>query len=277
MRNLLRANFSRLWRDKLFWVMLGGVAALLAAITLNNYIEDLRDGYTSTADEMLFYTPLMLSLAMAAFVPLHLGTEFSDGTIRNKLMVGCRRGSVYLAGFVTMTAAGWMTMLVGEAAALGLGLALFAAPALSAKAAFVLLGGAALTVTAFAALYTLIAMLVTSRAAASVVCLLLSISMLLGTAYLFSRLSEPEQWDGGFAVTADGEYVRMDPEPNPNYVSGAKRAAYDFLCDAIPTGQTVSLSSKAVGRAGRMAGCAGGLIVLCTGAGLIAFRKKDLK
>ena len=277
MRNLLRANFSRLWRDKLFWVMLGGVAALLAVITLNNYFDDLRAGYTSTADAWLFHSPLMLSFAMAAFVPLHLGTEFSDGTIRNKLMVGCRRGSIYLANFVTMTAAGWMAILVGEAVALGLGLALFAAPEMSAAGCLILLGGSALTVAAFSALYTLIAMLVTSRAASSVVCLLLSFSMVLGAASLFNRLAEPEQWDGVYGASEDGKIVLMDPEPNPNYVSGTKRAVYEFLCDAIPTGQAMSLGSKEVGRAGRMAGCAGGLIVLCTGAGLIAFRKKDLK
>ncbi len=281
MRKLLRANFSRLWRDKLFWLMLAGTTALIAAVAINSYLDELRYGqlygYHSKADGLLFFTPLILSVAMAAFVPLHLGTEYSDGTIRNKLMVGCRRGSVYLANFVTMMAAGLLVMLFGEAAALSLGFALFAAPELSTGSYVILLGASALSVAAFSALYTLIAMLVSSRAMSSVVCLVLSFAMLISAAVLFNRLSEPEQWDGSYGVSEDGEVVLLDPEPNPNYVSGTRRVVYDFLCDAIPSGQALSLELKSVDRAERMAGCACGLIVLCTFAGLVAFRKKDLK
>ena len=48
-------------------------------------------------DEALFQFPMIHGVMLAAFVPLFLGADYSDGTIRNKLIAGHRRSGIYLS------------------------------------------------------------------------------------------------------------------------------------------------------------------------------------
>ena len=51
---------------------------------------------------LYFFNALLLSgFVTALFVSFFLSAEYSDGTIRNKLMVGHKRKEIYLVNFVT--------------------------------------------------------------------------------------------------------------------------------------------------------------------------------
>ena len=98
MRKLLRANFARLWKDKVFW----GALVVLACYGVLGCISQYRlveEGYDVTDQYSRIFLNVYLfnSVAFAAFTNLFLGCEYSDGTIRNKLVTGASRMQIYLS------------------------------------------------------------------------------------------------------------------------------------------------------------------------------------
>ena len=94
---------------------------------------------------------------------------------------------------------------------------------------------------ALTALFTLVGMNVSGKAASAVASLLLALGLLLAAGMLFSSLSQPEM-TSGVTVTADGMSM-TDPMPNPSYVGGMRREVYTFLMDALPTGQGLLMAN----------------------------------
>ena len=85
MRNLLRANFSRLWKSKALWLCAAGAFAFSAAFLLGLRADP--EGGT-TLDEAFGQVFPFLPLLYAAFLSLFLGVEYQDGTLRNKIIAG---------------------------------------------------------------------------------------------------------------------------------------------------------------------------------------------
>ena len=95
MRKLLSANFSRLWRSKFFsFVLL--TAALMSGLLL--FVNQFNSASSIKYMDFPFFSQFIYNpVIFAAFITLFLGTEYSDGTLRNKLSIGHSRGSVYAA------------------------------------------------------------------------------------------------------------------------------------------------------------------------------------
>ena len=53
-------------------------------------------------DNGFFGCALFIGIVMAVFCSLFIGTEYSEGTIRNKIIIGQKRGTVYLSNFYYM-------------------------------------------------------------------------------------------------------------------------------------------------------------------------------
>ena len=105
MRNLLRANFSRLWKSKALWLCAAGAFAFSAAFLLGLRADP--EGGT-TLDEAFGQVFPFLPLLYAAFLSLFLGVEYQDGTLRNKIIAGHARWKVYARRCSpALPAAGW--------------------------------------------------------------------------------------------------------------------------------------------------------------------------
>ena len=106
MRNLLSANFLRLRKSGIFWFLLLVLFAFGLLTTLQRVIDQMQWKWNTrfylTVD--LFVYALFLGFGMAAFIPLFFGAEYSDGAIRNKLIIGHSRLSVYLSHLITSVA-----------------------------------------------------------------------------------------------------------------------------------------------------------------------------
>ena len=80
----------------------------------------------------------------------------------------------------------------------------------------------------------------------------------------------------GIIMTAEG--MRMsEPSPNPDYIGGNLRNAYEFVLDLLPTGQGILMTNVEIARPLRMGLCSVTITVIMTLCGLILFDKKDLK
>ena len=295
MRNLLSANFARLWRSRLFWIAEAGVYAwgvfayfLLRVNSANGY--PFENGNTYFFNQMTF-----VGVTMACFSGLFIGTEYSDGAMRNKISVGHSRAKIYLANLVTILCAG---------------LAQFAAYTLAALTAGTLLVGdlvwsrlyrpaetfaiAFLSICTSAAIAVLISIVVQDKAKAVLVNVLLSILLLAAGASSLKGLMQPRMTERVFNE-GSGEYAYASEEnlgdleklgveivPNPKYLSGAERRLYEYVSAVLPTSLALSCaldeSDSEYDRFSGLQVCGTlAAVIILSGSGILVFRKKDLK
>ena len=128
-----------------------------------------------------------------------------------------------------------------------------------------------------AAIYTFVAMLNQNKAVTSVICILSAFLLLTMGGYIRVQLQEPEMWEPYAFVSETGELIQEEASPNPYYVGGIKRDAYEFLNDFLPGGQACSLISAPAAHPGRMALYSGLITIVFTGFGIYCFQRKDVK
>lgn len=284
MSRLLSSNFARVRKDKIFWLGLLAALSLPLISCRTRYTEMKEFGFVTQMDDLLFLHVVYLGGICAAFCGLFLGTEYADGTIRNKLMIGHRRGAVYLANLLLVFGATLFIHIVTTAVVYAVGFACFGAPTIDVKGVLRLFALSVLLTAAFSAAFTMLAMLCQNRAMASVTALVLFFALLFTNTVIRSRLKSPEftsyteisaEFTSYTEISAAEETV-IDLRPNPYYVRGTKRQVFELLM-LLPTGQAISIGAAECENPWGMA--AGSIIVtaLCTVGGLMGFRKKDIK
>lgn len=277
MRKLLSANFARMWKSRDFWCILAAVFVICLASTLlvSNTVQELLEiGYEVIPDQYFFLFAPYLGVFLAAFVSLFLGTEYSDGAIRNKLIVGHRRVEIYLANFLTCFAAGCLFLAVWWIASVPF--LFLAGPLEMGISGFALYALVAVGSTAsFAALYTLLGSLSSNKALTVIFTLAAWVGLILTGSGLIDRLNEPE-FDGGMAYIT-GAFVEIPQAPNPHYLTGMVRAVCEYLRDLLPTGQMILMNDASIEHPVRQILLSLVLTVCVTAAGIAAFRRKDIR
>lgn len=276
MNKLLRSNFSRLWKNKIFWLCAGTMLLYAVMYMLHACRQAAADPseYQYTIDKYYFQFALSIGFFCTLFGSMFFGTEYSDGTIRNKMIVGHTRTGIYIASLITTFAA---TLLIMSAWLIG---ALVAVPALGFWKIGVLrlllfLLISVLFVLAYSAIFTTINMLSSNKALTVLISILLFLGLLVFASMIYNGLSEPEMISG-VLITQNGLEM-AEPSPNPNYITGVKREIYDFLVDFLPTGQGLRLLRLEITHPVRMLVSSLFITVTATAGGLAAFKKKNLK
>lgn len=279
MTKLLSANFLRLKKSILFWGCLILMFLLGAGFTLQRFWEQTayaEFGHISYIDEVFFRYALLIGIVMAVFIPLFFGTEYSDGAIRNKLIVGHSRVSIYLSGLITAFAAALSFCAAYILAVLAVGTPLISGIRLGmAQCAVFILGTLTLT-AAFSALYVLIAMNCAKKAASAVACVLGVFLLLFAAIYISARLDAPE-FHTNYAFSINGQITEEELTPNPQYLQGTERKVYQFLNDFLPGCQAGQYIDMSVEDPGMLAVWSLAIAAGTTAAGAALFRRKDLK
>ncbi len=279
MIKLLSANLLRLKKSILFWSCIILMLLLGAGFTLQRYWEQVayaEFGQLSYLDEVLFRHGLLIGIVAAVFVPMFFGMEYSDGAIRNKMVVGHSRLSIYFANLITAVVSSLAFCAAYILAVLALGVPLLNGIRLTPpQCALFMLGTLALA-AAFSALYTFVAMLCTRKAASAVVCILGVFLLLFAGIYINSRLNAPE-FLREYSIAHDGQVVEEEPEPNPQYVRGTEREVYQFLYDFLPGCQSIQYGDMSAENPALLAAYSLVIFAASTGTGAALFRRKDLK
>jgi len=286
MNKLLSAEFTRLFRSLIFKIGLlysAGLGALMVLmrwtdIKMNADLYAKLSGQYSNADELVFVGGIYIVFGVAVFIGIFVGTEYSDATIRNKLVVGHTRVSIYLSKLIVCAVADVVMHLVYIAVVLALGNLLLYTTLETTKILILTMIGM-MAVLAFTALVLLLSMSIQSKATGAVVCLIGTLLMLMATLTIYQRLDAPEYYDAySFTDEETGEVVEVEREKNPQYLTGGtKRKVYELLNDFIPTSQLYQVAMHVSDKAGIMAVYDGIIMIVATGAGIIIFRKKNLK
>ena len=120
MTKLLSANLLRLWKNNTFWCSLGVCVGLGALAALGEFRFQVGMGADLSLPEVaqakallegqFFEYAAFIGILAAEFISLFIGTEYSDGAIRNKIVVGRSRLSIYFANLITGFAASLLCM-----------------------------------------------------------------------------------------------------------------------------------------------------------------------
>lgn len=278
MGELMRANLFRLRRDRVFWACLAALLLASAAV-MGSGVRQCRalaaEGYVLSLSGVCFRLVLAGELALGVFSGLYLGTDHSEGALRNRLIAGHSRRRVYLTQlWTTMLAALALTLawlLGGGLPALWSGENWGIGPGRTALLVLVALGSAA----CLASILTAVGMCTEKKSAAAVAALLLVLGLLALALWLYARLQEPEM-NVGIILTAQG-MEWGEPTANPNYVSGTLRQVFQLLLEVLPTGQAVLLAGAEAGRPVLELVASLAVSVLAAAVGLCLFEKKDLR
>ena len=279
MSNLLRSNFSRLWKDKIFWLCMGGMLIYAVVYMLNAGQRSISflTGETYPLEHYYFMFLAYVGFFFAVVTSMFVGTEYSDGTMRNKLIVGHTRANIYFANLIVTFVAALLIMCVWFIAALLVGLPTFGfftfSPAKLAEYFLICV----LLVTAYCAVNTFIAMLSSNKAVTILISIVLLIGLIVCASTIDNALKEPETINSLSGVTISGVTAPVgETVANPNYIGGALRSILILLLDILPTGQSVSLAFLEM-RPITMILSSVVVTVGMTALGIVLFRKKDLK
>lgn len=288
MRNLIRANFVRLMHDKVFWIVTAAVSLFGLFALLTQYQSFQETGITPSLDSICFGVFMMVGIAIAVFAPLFIGTEYSDGTMRNKLAAGAKRTHLYMANFITCAIAGLLIDFVYLIIVFSAGLALLGAVATPIVTLLTWIAIGILLTLSWAAIFTLITMLVTSKAVSAIACVLLAVVLMMAGSNLCMMLKEPEFYDGLVADVAGTMETESDAQtaynmqyveriPNPKYIPPEQRPFLQAIADILPTGQAQQVILLEVPQPWRLMLYSTVIIVIANGLGVFVFRRKDLK
>lgn len=286
MSKLLNANFARLWKSRIFWLGMLFSAGLSVFFILMKYIniEQYQEVYANldesykNADELIFIGGITIIFAAAVFIGIFVGTEYSDGTLRNKLIIGHSRSSIYISNLITCIATDIMMHLTYIIITLLLGKLILDISVLTFKKILLLtlIGTAAMI--AVSSILVMISMLIHSKSAGAVAILIATIVMFMSTVTIADRLSAPEYYEGYSYIDEDtGEKIDVEREKNTHYPTGTKRKVYEFLNDFLPTSQLYKAASLDSSKPDIALIYDGIILLITTTAGIAVFRRKNLK
>lgn len=284
MSRLLTSTFFRMLKKIVFWILL--ICMFIYGVySASNFASEASAGFA--IDGCVFDFVPFMGLVAAIFISLFVGSEYSDGTIRNKLVVGHSRMQIYLANLIACSLACVLISLAYVAGVIVVS---------SSK------GGELLTETsiiamclicslflsiAFTSIMIMLAILNTNKAGNVVVSMILVLIMLVSSSYIYQRLGEPETYDNYVSVNEVGIPTQVEQSPNPLYIDGTPRAVLEVVNDLLPSGQAMQLAdafdsegiaNKDIENASyRWLGYSILVIVVTSSLGIALFRKKEIR
>ena len=228
-------------------------------------------GY-DTLDGLLFIGAVYAPIWVPVFVSLFIVTEYSDGTMRNTLIVGHSKLAVYFANLIVCVSAVLIIHLVYVGIVLGLGLPLIGGFRLTATSTLVTFFFCSLaTMVSLTALMLAVAMLIAS--------MLLGLALIMVGMTVSSMLQAPEMIEAFVGMDATGEPIFSDPHPNPKYLRGVSRTFFDFLNRFLPGNQLtlIGTSMELPQNVWQLPVYAMLFAAVITLGGTLVFRRKDLK
>lgn len=294
MNKLLAANFIRLKKSKLFYLILAFTILSTCLSLINNYetnrqLEAWHAGMEdsafvpTTAMHLLYNMTPVLGLLAAFMIAMFIGTEYHDNTMRNKLICGQSRSRVYLANLLTCVFITMLFYLIPVLMTLVIGIPLLGMPHVTSASLLQLLvfGVIGLLISVvYASIFTLAAMLLHNRSYALISCTILAMTLLIFGTFCNSRLEEPEYYSSyELGLTEDGTQTVLPTEPvkNPLYLDDSARQVVTFLYDFLPGGQTIQIADLHVTRPYLLMLYSIGIVAISTAAGFCFFSKKDLR
>ena len=283
MKKLIDSGFRRLWKSPMLWIGIALMCGMSLLGVLNNFYYKTawaEQAEWITADHTLLPDTSLCVIIVAVLIGLLIGREYSDKTVRNKLIAGHSRLEVYLAYLaVCVTAVLILYVVPMLAVGLAVGAPLLGGFSLSVRAFVLPLLCEVLALVAFASLFLLLVMAIASRPVGAIAVLLSALALMVIPTMLNDRLEVLEYVEDYVYVEELDDFVSTgEMVQNPNYLSGAPRVICQFLYDFLPGGALHRASPFAESNTMSALPLYSLLFIAAsTAGGLFVFRRKDIK
>lgn len=175
MRSLMSANFYRIWKSKIFYIELLGTILVGIAESVVGAVQHrihLSFGALVCVDSILFGYALFVGFFTSIFCSLFIGTEYSDGTLRNKIIAGHKRESIYFSNLFTSIAAILILCVVYLVVVVAVGVPFMGGIAQSPAIILLKIFGTIILSISFCSLFTMVSMLVPDKTIVAIIGLL---------------------------------------------------------------------------------------------------------
>ena len=176
MIKLLKAGFFRLKKDIIFWLFVF-LTIGIAGFTLFRYAsnENVNVHLDKIVNEFIMY----IGLFIAIFVSIFVGKEHSQGIIRNKIIVGHSRISIFLANLIISTIASILCEIVYLVFVFLIGIPLFGQLQMSLSQFAMVLLNTVLVIISFCSIFNFISMICSEITVSTTICIILFITMFI--------------------------------------------------------------------------------------------------
>ena len=220
MRKLLSAETYRCRHSLLFWLTL--LASLLSGVFFGIItVSGSFDGVYSFED--VFIVPFFVILA--AFISLNTGREYTDNTIRNKIITGTPKTTILLSKLVLAVGIG-VLFCAAFLAPCAIILSFDVLSKIPASVLCLTVLGFVLLSIVWAVLFTIIGVLISAKGLGGIINIVLIIAILLLSYQLESILRQPE-----FITTTEFSQVQMTPEEVKQIQEGTYEGNYSLTTD----------------------------------------------
>lgn len=241
MHKLLIANINRILKTRLFGLEMILCAILSAWIIFCNYNEAYQLTQNRLILENVFFSIYQIIILLPAVcVSMTIGTEYADGTIRNKLIVGHTRSEVYFSLLFANIFPSILVVLLHGIISYSIGYPLFGSFETSIALLALVMLSLILDMILFTILFAVISINCSSKSISGITSILLAYILIMAANFIQNRLYASEMIYENYTISANGiEYGNLIP--NPSYISGMERNVYEVLYNLLPTGHFLQI------------------------------------
>ena len=159
MIKLLNAGFTRLRKNKAFWLLTIFSIGLALFMIYTQYSDMKKYEEVIEVEQLMLNYATIIGIVIAIFTSLFLGVEYSDGAIRNKISIGHKKANIYLSNLIVVTITSLFSYILFLGVVASIGIPLFGGVTMSMLVLLKLIGCIFVTIIAYSSIFTFIAIL----------------------------------------------------------------------------------------------------------------------
>ncbi len=273
MIKLLDAGFTRLRKNKLFWLLTIFSVGLALFMIYTQYSDMKKYGETIEVYQLMLNYSTIIGIVISIFTSLFLGVEYSDGVIRNKITIGHKRTNIYLSNLIITTITSLFSYILFIIVIASIGIPLFGTIKIPISELLKLIGCIFVAIVAYSSIFTFIAMMISNKTVSAITSIMLAFGLMMTALVCLNILTAKEYIQSASMVNGEMKFEKVK---NPRYPSETKKKVYQTLLDINPAGQMFQIVGRIAPNLKVLPLYSLGVIVIFTGAGLVLFKKKEL-
>ena len=281
MIRLLHANFYRLKKNKVFIGII--IITIIASFVM---VFDTYQGNIANEKYNMTKTPIdrtyiiyinIISFLIAIFVSIFVGTDYSDGTIRNKIIVGHSRKNIYLSNLIISIVVGLVLEIIHLTIVTIIGIPLIGKIQMNILDFLYIILNMILLIIVFSSIFNFISMLcsnVTLSTVGSLLLILIMYVFCMSISIVANSTKELKIQD----FDENGNLITQYIE-DKNYPGDFNKNLCKTVINILPTGQAMELSDVNIDMKEIKIYplySLGGIIIINV-LGIYMFNKKELK
>lgn len=272
MSNLLKAGFFRLRKSSIYWMFV----ILTIVIAIFNLIKFNNTEFQTTLIKVLNDYIIYIGIFIAIFISIFVGKEYSDGIIRNKIIVGHSRISIYLSKLLLSIIASIFCELIYVFTVYLIGIHIYKSTQLSISQILLCILNSFLVIVEYCSIFNFITMNSSEITFSTVASIIIFIAICVIEQY-FGYIANSQKFINNTFIDENGNEQIISQEPNPNYPGDSKVKIAKIVYYSIPLGQANKISNLDFESLNILPIFSISAIFLLNLLGIFLFLKKEIK